>query len=110
MSKFAIRASSVGIRCLSNYSVAPSSKIKTNVNAFDKKMCFLSGAGASALMIQRTQPQFRHMSSSIIDEINKAKQEEAEKKKAGMYTFTRNVIQLVLTAKMKLCPTAKIKN
>jgi len=82
MSKFAIRASSVGIRCLSNYSVAPSSKIKTNVNAFDKKMCFLSGAGASALMIQRTQPQFRHMSSSIIDEINKAKQEEAERKKA----------------------------
>jgi len=47
-----------------------------------KKMCFLSGAGATALMIQRNQPQFRHMSSSIIDEINKAKQEEAEKKKA----------------------------
>ena len=90
MSKYAIRASSVGIRCLSNYSVAPSSNSRTNVNTFDKKMCFLSGAGASGLMIQRTQPQFRHMSSSIIDEINKAKQEEAERKKAGMYTFTEN--------------------
>merc|ERR1712180_89759 len=90
MSKYAIRASSVGIRCLSNYSVAPSSNSRTNVNTFDKKMCFLSGAGASALMIQRTQPQFRHMSSSIIDEINKAKQEEAEKKKAqGLQTHAK---------------------
>ena len=90
MSKYAIRATSVGIRCLSNYTVAQSSKNRTNVSVFDKKLIFLSKAGAGALMIQETHPQIRQMSGSIIDEINKAKKaEQEEKKKAGMCIFTR---------------------
>jgi len=81
MSKYAIRATSVGIRCLSNYTVAQSSKNRTNVSVFDKKLIFLSKAGAGALMIQETHPQIRQMSGSIIDEINKAKKAEQEEKK-----------------------------
>lgn len=86
LSKYAIRASTVGIRCLSNSTLASNTSNRTNLNVFDKKLCFVPITGG--ILMPKFQNQLRQMSGSIADEIiNKAKDEE--KKKSEMTSQTQ---------------------
>ena len=77
LSKYAARATTVGMRCLSSHTLANNHN-RTNVNVLKKKFCLIP---LSPVAIQ-TQPQICQMSTSIADEIilkNKLEQQDKNK-------------------------------
>lgn len=77
LSKYAIRVSTVGMRGLSNSAFASNTNYRTNLNVFNKKLCFINGGG---VLIPKLQ-ELRQM-SSLADEIIKNKKQEDEKMKS----------------------------
>ena len=70
LSKYAIRVSTVGMRGLSNSAFASNTNYRTNLNVFNKKLCFINGSG---VLIPKLQ-ELRQM-SSLADEIIKNKKQ-----------------------------------
>ena len=70
LSKYAIRVSTVGMRGLSNSAFASNTNYRTNLNVFNKKLCFINGGG---VLIPKLQ-ELRQM-SSLADEIIKNKKQ-----------------------------------
>ena len=70
LSKYAIRVSTVGMRGLSNSAFASNPNYRTNLNVFNKKLCFINGGG---VLIPKLQ-ELRQM-SSLADEIIKNKKQ-----------------------------------
>jgi hypothetical protein len=71
LSKYAIRVSTVGMRGLSNSAFASNTNYRTNLNVFNKKLCFINGGGG--VLIPKLQ-ELRQM-SSLADEIIKNKKQ-----------------------------------